>query len=624
MNNTNNVLLSVRNLVAGYYTPSGFYFAVTGASFDVFKGEILAIVGESGCGKSTLALSIYNNLNPPGKILNGKVLFKGKDLLRMTPEELRSIRMRYISFVPQYAMDSLDPVSKVGDFMRLALKEHGYTGQEAEKLIKEKLLLMRLPLNVLDMYPLELSGGMRQRVVLATSILLNPELVILDEPTTGLDVIVQYEILKDLKSIQRKLGFSIIIISHDLPLMMMFADRIAVMYAGEIVEIGPKEELLNNPRHPYTLLLLNSVPSIIKRRETLLSIPGNPPTLSDVKPGCRFYERCPFKLDYCKEESPKLIKLNDLHYSRCFRAGEKISELPLSPDYYEGLNIKSISNYRFTSSTFTSNNNLSNNNVILSVRNLHKVYTVWRGLRRIRINAVNGVSFDLKKGVITALVGGSGHGKSTIAKILAGIEEQTSGEIFVNGKDFSSTSMRRTKEYRSIVQMIFQDPYSSLDPRHTVEWHVKRPLIIHNKVKDEKDLKQRIIDLLSLVGLRPPERYLEKYPHELSGGERQRVSIARALAVEPKVLIADEPVSMLDASVRAGVLNVLKMLKNLNIAVLYITHDLATVSYIADEVMVIYNGQIVEKGDVNQVIYNPKHEYTKKLIEAVPDPYKEI
>ena len=612
----NDILMSVKGLVAGYYTPSGFIFAVTGVSFDVYKGEILAIVGESGCGKSTLAMSIYNNLKPPGKILAGSVIFEGQDILKMNSDALNALRMRKLSFVPQYAMDSLDPVTKIGDFMKLALREHGYYGSDADKLILEKLELMRLPREVVNMYPHELSGGMRQRVVLATSMLLNPDLLILDEPTTGLDVIVQYEILRDLKEIQRKLGFSIIIISHDLPLMMMFANRIAIMYAGEIVEIGEKQQLLNDPRHPYTLLLLNSVPSIIRRRKVLLSIPGNAPTLTDIKPGCRFYDRCPFRLSECLSNSPRFININGSHRSKCFRANEKISTIAIRPDYY-------LDYYEETANDSNVSSN-TDHSIILEVKNLHKIYTVWRGLRRIRIHAVNGVSFELKKGIITALVGGSGHGKSTIAKILAGIEKQTSGQIIVNGIDYSNPSLRASKKYRELVQMIFQDPYSSLDPRHNVRWHIARPLIIHGKAKNEKELNDRIIQLLNIVGLRPPEKYLERYPHELSGGERQRVSIARALAVEPKILIADEPVSMLDASVRAGVLNVFRRLKNMGISILYITHDLATVSYVADEVMVIYNGRIVEKGNVNDVIYNPKHEYTKKLIEAVPDPYKEF
>ncbi len=603
--------MSVRDLIAGYYTPSGFIFAVTGVSFDAYRGEILAIVGESGCGKSTLAMSIYNNLKPPGKILGGSVIFEGQNILKMSNNELNALRMRKMSFVPQYAMDSLDPVTKIGDFMKLALREHGYDGPDIDKLILEKLELMRLPHEVVSMYPLELSGGMRQRVVLATSMLLNPDLLILDEPTTGLDVIVQYEILRDLKHIQRKLGFTIIIISHDLPLMMMFADRVAVMYAGEIVEIGEKQQLLNDPRHPYTLLLLNSVPSIIKRRKMLLSIPGNAPALVDIKPGCRFYDRCPFRLSECLSNSPRAINIDGSHRSKCFRANENISTISIRPDYYEEI---------------ISDSNINNNadGIILETKDLHKVYTVWRGLRRVRIYAVNGVSFELKKGVITALVGGSGHGKSTIAKILAGVEKQTSGQIIVNGMDYSNPSLRASKRYRELVQMIFQDPYSSLDPRHNVRWHIARPLMIHGKARNAKELNDKIIQLLSIVGLRPPEKYLEKYPHELSGGERQRVSIARALAVEPKILIADEPVSMLDASVRAGVLNVLRRLKGMGISILYITHDLATVSYVADEVMVIYNGKIVERGNVNDVIYNPKHEYTRKLIEAVPDPYKEF
>ncbi|TRM86743.1 ABC transporter ATP-binding protein, partial [Sulfolobus sp. C3] len=231
---------------------------------------------------------------------------------------------------------------------------------------------------------------------------------------------------------------------------------------------------------------------------------------------------------------------------------------------------------------------------------------------------------QLKKGKIIALVGGSGHGKSTIARVLAGIEEQTSGKIYLEDKDFSSTSKRRSIYYRSRVQMIFQDPYSSLDPRHTVKWHIERPLLLHKKVRNKSELESKIGEILKTVGLKPPEKYLGKYPHELSGGERQRVAIARAISVEPKVLIADEPVSMLDASVRAGILNLLKNFKKLGMSILYITHDIATVSYVADEMMVIYKGKIVESGNVWDIVKNPNHEYTKELISAVPDPYKRI
>ncbi|BBD73258.1 hypothetical protein HS1genome_1647 [Sulfodiicoccus acidiphilus] len=459
---------------------------------------------------------------------------------------------------------------------------------------------------------------MRQRVVLATSLLLDPELVILDEPTTGLDVLVQYGILKDFKSIQRNKGFSVIIISHDLPMIMMFADRVAIMYAGEFVEVGKRDDLLENPKHPYTYLLLRSVPSLVKRRDRLLSIPGNPPLLTTIPASCRFVDRCPYRVNVCSERHPLLRGDGDpSHFSRCFVTEESktsVSELPLSDDFY--VKTEELENIQPL---------LPQGQEVLEVEGLTKKFVVSKGfMRKGELLAVDDVSFKLRSGVITALVGGSGHGKSTIARILGGIETQTAGKIVVDGVDCSPPSTREKMWYKSRVQMVFQDPYSSLDPRHTVRWHIERPLILHKKVSSQEELEERIRTTLQGVGLKPPERYMEKYPHQLSGGERQRVAVGRALAVQPKVLIADEPVSMLDASVRAGILNLLKGLKKLGVSILYITHDIATVSYVADELMVIYNGKIVEKGNVWDVVVDPKHEYTKQLIEAVPDPYKRL
>lgn len=612
------VLLSVRNLIAGYYTSSGVVLGVTGVSFDIYKNEILAIVGESGSGKSTLASAIYGVLKYPGKVFYGEVLYQGKNLLGLNYDELRKIRMKEISLVPQYAMDALNPVMKIGDFMRKALEEHDVTGKEAEERIREKLKLVRLPENVVNMYPHELSGGMRQRAVIATSLLLDPKLVILDEPTTGLDVLVQYSILKDIKEIQRELGISVMIISHDLPLMMMIADRVGILYGGQMVEIGSRDAVLYSPKHPYSYLLLRSVPSLVNVREKLLAIPGSPPVLLNGVPNsCIFYDRCPFRMDVCKMEMPKLVNINGAHYSRCYIPQQNNSidfnSLQVPKDYYaehEELSSKAIP---------------TNNEVLLRVEDLTKVFYVSKGLiSKAPLYAVNGVSFELRRGIITALVGGSGHGKSTIARIIAGIEEQTSGKIYLEGQDFTPVGKRRSSYYRSKVQMVFQDPYSSLDPRHTVRWHIERPLLIHKKVSSKEELEPKIMQILRMVGLKPPEKYINKYPHELSGGERQRVAIARAISIEPEVLLADEPVSMLDASVRAGILNLLKGLKQLGMSILYITHDIATVTYIADEMMVIYNGRIVEKGKVWDIVKNPKHEYTQQLIEAVPDPYKRI
>jgi len=610
-------LLKVNELTAGYFNQDGFVIGVTNVNFEVYPNEIFAIAGESGCGKSTLAMAIYGLLKYPGVVLRGHVYLKDKDILSITQEELRKLRMKEFVYVPQFAMDALDPVAKIGDQMMRAAVSHGVNVEEARKLIKEKLELVDLPYNVVNMYPHELSGGMRQRVVIATSILLNPSLIILDEPTTGLDVIVQYEILKDLKRIQRQLGVSLVIISHDISMLLMISDRVGIMYAGEIVEIGSKEEIIKRPSHPYTYLLISSLPSLVKRREKLLSIPGNPPfMLSKVPNSCRFYDRCPFKMEKCSTLNPALGDIMDGHKARCFlqKGGYvDLSTLPIPLEYYA----------EEKAETDLSESN--QHEVVMKILNLSKIYYIRKNLILSEpINAVNDVSFELKKGTITALVGGSGHGKSTIAKILAGMIQQTSGKIILLGKDVSEYGVRNSMWYKENVQMIFQDPYSSLDPRHTVRWHVERPLLIHKKVSNKDQLLPKIIEVLKNVGLKPPEKYLYKYPHELSGGERQRVAIARATAVEPKVLVADEPVSMLDASLRAGILNLIKKFKKNGISILYITHDIATVNYIADEIMVIYKGRIVEKGNTYEVISNPSHEYTKRLIEAVPDPYKTI
>ncbi|WP_338598962.1 ABC transporter ATP-binding protein [Sulfolobus tengchongensis] len=608
-------VLDVRELTAGYFTQNGLVVAVTNVNFNVKPNEIVAIAGESGCGKSTLAMAIYGLLKYPAVILKGHVYLNGKDILSMDKDKLRELRMKEFAYIPQFAMDALDPVTKIGDQMIRAALSHGVSESEAHKLVKEKLEIVDLPPNVLNMYPMELSGGMRQRVVIATSILLNPSLIILDEPTTGLDVLVQYEILKDLKKIQRKLGISLLLISHDLSMLMMIADRVAIMYAGEIVEISQREELLKRPSHPYTMLLLNSLPSLIQRRKRLLSIPGNPPLmLSKVPISCRFSDRCPFVMERCKDSHPALVSIGEGHNVRCLLHQERytdLSNLSLPPDYY-------------VEEEYIADDH-EQGNIVMKIENLSKTYFVRKKFVFTEaIDAVNNVSFDLKKYTITALIGGSGHGKSTIARILAGLVQQTSGKIYLLGEDVSEYRLRNSMWYKENVQMIFQDPYSSLDPRHNVMWHIERPLLIHKKVSDEKHLQTKISEILKSVGLKPPEKYLYKYPHELSGGERQRVAIARAIAVEPKVLIADEPVSMLDASLRAGILNLLKRFKSSGMSILYITHDIATVSYIADEIMVIYRGKIVEKGKTDEVISNPSHEYTKRLIEAIPDPYKTI
>ena len=585
-------LLELDHLSVDYVLGDRRVRAVDNVSLSIAPGEILGLAGESGCGKSTLASAVLQILKPPAEVSGGRILFQGQDLVAMSREDLRRVRWRHVSLVFQSAMNVLNPVMRVGDQFVDMFKAHDRV-RKADALARagDLLELVGIDRGRVRSYPHELSGGMRQRVVIAMALALEPELIVMDEPTTALDVVVQREILQELEVLKERLGFAVLFITHDLSLLVEFSDRIAIMYAGEIVESAASDVLFRHALHPYTNGLMSSFPPLTGPIVPLTGIPGSPPDLAKPPSGCRFHPRCP----QCTGIDSNLHRL-------------QISERPVlrqidaRPPGRLSLGGRAMST--------------------LEVQRLGKRFPVrGAGLKREMLDAVADVSFTLSPGRVTALVGESGSGKSTVARLLARLYAPTDGRIVFDGHDVSDQRRRRTLlDYRSHVQMIFQDPFASLNPVKRIDYHIARPLQIHH-ICPRGAVDGRVRELLARVGLVPPDEIAQKYPHQLSGGQRQRVAIARALAVEPSVILADEPISMLDVSIRIGILNLILQLKReLGIAFLYITHDIASARYVADEVLVMYRGRIVEQGPTDSVLLDPQHAYTKLLLSAVPNP----
>jgi oligopeptide/dipeptide ABC transporter ATP-binding protein len=458
-------------------------------------------------------------------------------------------------------------------------------------------------------YPHELSGGMRQRVMIAMALAVEPEVVIMDEPTTGLDVVVQREILRQIMELQEQLGFAILFITHDLSLLLEVADKVMVMYAGQVVESAPTVAVRDGGTHPYTRGLLGSFPRLRGPRVQLTGIPGSPPDLRGEYHGCPFHPRCAFAQDACLQIDMSLIPVGngqDLHLTACpfVAQGQPLPPEAISLDRPAGLEDQSTGD---------------DAELVLQGVDLRKDY--GGGRRRAVVSAVKGVDLELRRGRVVALVGESGSGKSTIAKLLAGQEKLTGGSVLLDGKEIDPSARKSFREYKSEVQMAFQDPFASLNPVHTVRYHLQRALAVHSVRTGRKPSDAEIDRLLGQVKLNPVEKFRDAYPHELSGGQRQRVSIARALAAEPRVLLADEPVSMLDVSIRLEILDLIGELRSrYQLAILYITHDIASARYFADEIMVMHHGEIVERGPAEQLVQNPKDSYTQLLIASSPDP----
>jgi peptide/nickel transport system ATP-binding protein len=618
---TPGAVLEVRDLHVSFPSEGGTVRAVRGVSYALAPGEVLGIVGESGSGKSVSSLAVMGLL-PSSATITGSIRFQGRELLGMGDREFSQLRGEGISMVFQDPLSALTPVYTVGDQIAEAVRIHRDVGRdEAARKAVELLDLVGIP-NAKERargFPHEFSGGMRQRVMIAMAIANDPDVIVADEPTTALDVTVQAQILDVLETAQEATGAAIVMITHDLGVIAGFADRIMVMYAGKPVETGTVDDIFYRPRMPYTLGLLGSLPRLDRaERAPLTPVEGSPPSLVDLPPGCPFAPRCPMRLSVCLELEPDLDPTRHPgHRAACHRHPE-IEEQGLTPTDVFPAPVAGEPPVARRPRTERAS--------VLEVENLVRRFPLTRGsvFRRTvgTVHAVDGVSFDIREGETLGLVGESGCGKTTTINEILSLARPQEGRIVVLGQETTTLDRGGRRDIRRDVSVVFQDPMASLDPRLPVADVLGEPLRTHGVGKEQRSARVR--ELLRLVGLGP--EHVSRYPAEFSGGQRQRICIARALALEPKLIVLDEPVSALDVSIRAGVINLLEQLREkLNLSYLFVAHDLSVVRHIANRVAVMYLGRIAEIGDVDQVFDNPAHPYTQALLSAIPlpDPRRE-
>jgi peptide/nickel transport system ATP-binding protein len=617
-------LLEVRQLSVAYATDSGPVVAVEDVDLDLSSGEFLAIVGESGCGKSTLLFAIAQLLSPPAGITGGSVRFQGNEMVEMTDKQLRHLRWREYSVVMQSAMNALNPVMTVAEQMRDACRAHSnMTDEDIAARSAEVLRLVSIDPVHLESYPHQLSGGMRQRSMIAMALLFTPQLVIMDEPTSALDVVAQRSLMRQIKELKDQLGFAVIFVTHDISLVRHFSDRLMVMYAGQVAELGATAELFGTPRHPYSRALLEAFPSIKGEKVPLTGISGSPPDMVSPPAGCRFEPRCADSSPDCGVVQPALYGQGNV-VVRCLL----YKDAPQDTASLAGQSARVGDNGEDTPPAAAPHDAAIDPSLLTREPPLLETVQLTRhfGLRglwsRRMLHAVDDVSFTIARQEIVALVGESGSGKSTIARLLAMIYKPTSGDILFEGKPITAARRRKDKlAYRGDVSMVFQDPYSSINPAYRVSHGIMRAMVLHRPDLDAAGRRAEALRVMNAVGLTPAAAMLSKYPYELSGGQRQRIGFAQALALRPKLILADEPVSMLDVSIRVGVLNLMAQLREREgVSFLYITHDLASARYVADRVLVMYGGHVVETGPTEQLLAAPRHPYTKLLLSAVPDP----
>jgi peptide/nickel transport system ATP-binding protein len=659
-------LLSISDLRTQFNTERGVVKAVDDFDLTIREGETVGLVGESGSGKSVSALSLMQLIDDPGEVVSGEAEFRHPELTErfaekyesaigdfVFPDEgyvdllsapegaMREIRGGEMSMIFQDPMTSLNPALTVGEQVAESLRLHQYGGRRKdswwnalreiapklggkevdEQVLQETIDMLEQvgipePTERVDEYPHEFSGGMRQRVLIAIALACQPKLLVADEPTTALDVTIQAQILDLINDLQDDLGMSVLFITHDLGVVAETCDRVAVMYAGDIVEVGPVDDIFHDPSHPYTYTLLESIPDETKER--LTPIEGSVPDLIDMPDGCHFAPRCPWAQPECTQgEIPYLQHGGDDvdHRAKCVL--EDFDESEYGEDR-EGIT--------------TSDHEIGDR--LVSVEGMKKHFSRADGFldelladEVESVKAVDGVDFDIYEGETVGLVGESGCGKSTAGRTLLHLEEPTDGSIVYAGQDLSALDREELREKRKDMQMIFQDPLSSLDPRMTVGQIITEPLKIHNLPEEppengksrKQQRRDRVAELMQAVGLEPGQ--YDRYPHEISGGQRQRVGVARALAVDPDFIVADEPVSALDVSVQAQILNLLEDLQDeFGLTYLFIAHDLSVVRHISDRIAVMYLGEIVEVADTDELFADPKHPYTQALLSAIPEP----
>ena len=601
-------LLQVEDLRVEFTTSRGVLRAVDGISYAVERGEIVALVGESGCGKSVSALAIQRLLpKPAGRVVGGRVLLDGIDLLKLSEEEMRARRGRDIGMVFQEPMTSLNPVLKIGLQIAEPLVEHLGSSPDAARTRAVELLGMvgmTDPERRLDQYPHELSGGMRQRVMIAIAISCNPKLLIADEPTTALDVTIQAQILELMKDLTKRLGIGLVFITHNLGVVARYADRVTVMYAARQMERAATASLFARPHHPYTVGLLRAVPRLDQPRSARLeTIEGLPPNLATPPPGCRFAPRCAWRVEACAVD-PALTTVAPDHDAACWRASDvALSERP-------GDAAAPAPRVRGARA------------ITLRLESLSKHYDLGAGLfarGSAVVKAVDGIDLDIARGETLGLVGESGCGKTTIGRLIMQLEQPSAGRVLLDGVDLATLNGEARRAGRRQIQAVFQDPFSSLNPRMTVRQILGEPLAVYRLEPTRQRIRARIAELLVDVGLQ--EDLAERYPHELSGGQRQRIGIARALAMRPNFIVCDEPVSALDVSIQGQVIKLLAQLQaEHGLTYLFIAHDLAVVRHIATRVAVMYLGRVMELAECDDLFAAPPHPYTRALLDAVPIP----
>ncbi|OWP56336.1 MAG: hypothetical protein B2I17_06375 [Thermoplasmatales archaeon B_DKE] len=614
-------VLYVENLSVVYTLKGKSVYALTDVTFGIRESEAIGIVGESGCGKSTLAMAISHILSQNTKVTSGRIYYRGKVIVdmesgasftlrensksRKVEQKLKVIRWNGISIIFQGALDSLNPLLRIGEQISdIFVYKAGMTRDQAKERSRELLAGVGLDLWIMDAFPHQLSGGMKQRVIIAMAIALKPSLIIADEPTTSLDVITQYRIVEEINRLRSVFKLSIINISHDISLISHISDRIMIMYAGRIIEKLPSNNF-GGSRHPYTHMLVESLPKLDREVSVISPIRGAPPSLVRIIQGCPFYERCDYHQDRCMEVGASDLKVIDTdHEAACvvLPAMEGMGRIVEGPAYINSENMPS-------------------NAEVITIENVSKIFTKKAGIREIstskksEIVALDNVSLTVHQGETVALVGETGSGKTTLSRILGLLETPSSGTIKIMGDPVDFHDGKQLKRLRTTVQTIFQDPFQSINPRFSVRKAISEPLIINKLYPDQKEFTDVITSALIDAELTPVEDYMEKYPHELSGGQRQRVSIARALVTKPKILIADEPISMLDVSLRAGILNFMnKIVTSMGLTLFYITHDIASARYVSKKIYVLYRGTIVEGGSTEDLIRYSAHPYTIALV----------
>ncbi|MGP3960643.1 ABC transporter ATP-binding protein [Nonomuraea sp. 3N208] len=606
-------ILEVTDLTVTF--PGGIQ-AVRGVSYGVERGEVLGIVGESGSGKSVTSLAIMGLL-PRNATVSGSAKLHGRELLGMDEDELTKVRGKAISMIFQDPLSAFTPVYTIGDQIAEAVRVHQKMAKDkAAKRAVELLDLVGIPNPNLraKAFPHEFSGGMRQRAMIAMAIANDPDLLICDEPTTALDVTIQAQVLEVLKTAQQETGAGIVMITHDLGVIAGMADRVLVMYAGRPVEQGPVDDIYYRPRMPYTMGLLASIPRVDGEEGPLVPIEGNPPSPSALPPGCPFAPRCPMKVDMCDDEEPPLTPFTGGRQVACIRSHEIEHKGLTGADVFPVPVIPPSDVVRVPR---------AERSTVLQLDTMIRHYPLMKGAvfkRRVgTVYAVDGISFDIAEGETLALVGESGCGKTTTLQQIMQLAAPQGGRVVVLGKDSAKLDKDGRTALRRDLQIVFQDPMAALDPRMPVGDIIAEPLRAHGR----KDVRARVAELLELVGLSP--EHAERYPQQFSGGQRQRIGIARALALEPKLLVLDEPVSALDVSIQAGVINLLEELKNtLGLSYLFVAHDLGVVRHLADRVAVMYLGRIAEIGTVENVYDHPAHPYTQALLSAIPLPDPEM